>query len=306
MVSRDDATHHALNLLGQSIGIISLGKKLLLIEGDESSLDKQTYGAILRNEFPELVLVPVGGKSAIRSFEEVRKSVLNRTIWGVEFFMLCDRDAVHEIGVKSINAHTSERLKVLPRYHLENYFLGENILAEVFREMEQDPSSWLRSKDRIGDALREIARQIIPYATALKVAVAIRETTGNVDVMPSGIGGPLADLVAAFGERVSRERQRVTNSLNVAAVESLCREEFAKLEMSIADGSGLWQRDIPGRIVLNKFAGKAQIQVGRLKTLYLRHAPAASSDPFAEVRAIFRGFRGATLVPALGGWTNGG
>src|SRR5437660_707399 len=40
MVSRDDATHHALNLLGQSIGIISLGKKLLLVEGDESSLDK--------------------------------------------------------------------------------------------------------------------------------------------------------------------------------------------------------------------------------------------------------------------------
>jgi ABC-type cobalamin/Fe3+-siderophores transport system ATPase subunit len=126
VVSRDDATHHALNLLGQSIGIISLGKKLLLIEGNESSLDKQIYGGILRNEFPELVLVPVGGKGTIHSFDEVRKSILDRTIWGVEFFMLCDRDAVHEIRVKSVNAHTSERLKVPPRYHLENYFLDES------------------------------------------------------------------------------------------------------------------------------------------------------------------------------------
>jgi hypothetical protein len=82
IVNRDDATNHALNLLGQSIGIISLGKKLLLIEGNEASLDKQTYGAILKNEFPELVLVPVGGKGAIRSFDEVVDSVLNRTIWG--------------------------------------------------------------------------------------------------------------------------------------------------------------------------------------------------------------------------------
>ncbi len=294
VVSRGDATHHALNLLGQSIGIISLGKKLLLIEGDESSLDKQTYGAILRNEFPELVLVPVGGKNTIRSFEEVRESVLNRTIWGVEFFMLCDRDAVHEIGVKSFNANMSERLKVLPRYHLENYFLDENILAEVFGEMEQDSSSWLRNKDRIGEALREIATQTIPYAVALKVAAVIRESVGNVDVMPSGIGGSVDNLVALFRERISREQQRVTNNLDLATVESLCRDEFAKLEVSIADGSVHWQRDIPGRIVLNKFAGKAQIQVGRLKTLYLRHAQAASPDPFAEVRAIFRGFRGAT------------
>jgi hypothetical protein len=179
-------------------------------------------------------------------------------------------------------------------------------LAEVFVEMEQDPSSWLRSKDRIGDALREIARQAIPYATALKVAAAIRESTGNVDIMPGGIGGSVADLVAGFTERVSLERQRVTNSLDVAAVESLCRDEFAKLETSIADGSGRWQRDIPGRMVLNRFASKAQIQVGRLKTLYLRHAQAANPDPFAEVRAIFRGFRGATLVPASRVLTEGG
>lgn len=300
MVSRDDATHHALNLLGQSIGIISLGKKLLLIEGDEASLDKQTYGAILRNEFPELVLVPVGGKSAIRSFDEIRSSVLNQTIWGVEFFMLCDGDAVGEIGQKSINAHISDRLQVLPRYHLENYFLDENILAEVFTEMERDPASWLRSKDRIGDALREMARESIPYATALKVAGAVRESTGNVDVMPSQLGGSLATLLLAFGERISRERMRLENSLDVVAVESLCREVYAKIEQSIDDGSGQWKRDIPGRVVLNRFASRAQIQVGRLKTLYLRHAQAADPDPFIEIRTIFRSFRATTLIQPAG------
>jgi hypothetical protein len=36
IVHRDDQTHHALQALGQSIGVISLGKKLVLIEGQES------------------------------------------------------------------------------------------------------------------------------------------------------------------------------------------------------------------------------------------------------------------------------
>ena len=54
LVNRDDATHHALNMLGQSIGIISLGKKLLLIEGEESSLDKLAYPWRQRWPFPRL------------------------------------------------------------------------------------------------------------------------------------------------------------------------------------------------------------------------------------------------------------
>ena len=98
----------------------------MLIEGDDAGLDKQTYGAILRNDFPEFVLGLVGGKGTIQSFDEVRQSILNQTIWGVEFFMICDRDAEHEIGTKSVTAHLSERLKLLPRYHLENYFLDED------------------------------------------------------------------------------------------------------------------------------------------------------------------------------------
>jgi ABC-type lipoprotein export system ATPase subunit len=87
IVKEDDETHQALKLLGQSIGIISLGKKLVLIEGEQGSLDKQTYGAILKDRFPRLVLVPSGGKALLRSFSTLHDRVLAKTIWGVEFFM---------------------------------------------------------------------------------------------------------------------------------------------------------------------------------------------------------------------------
>ena len=92
-VREDDETNRALKLLGQSIEIVALGRKLVLIEGKESSLDKQTYGAILRDRFPGFVLVPVGGRAVITSFAVLHREVLERTIWGVDFFMLCDHDA---------------------------------------------------------------------------------------------------------------------------------------------------------------------------------------------------------------------
>jgi hypothetical protein len=223
---------------------------------------------------------------------------LNRTIWGVEFFLLCDRDAAYAIGEKSIAAHLSDRLKILPRYHLENFFLDESVLANLFGEMETDPESWLRSKERIGDVLRELAREVIPYATALRVSAAIREIVGNVDIMPSNIGATLAELVGAFGSRLIAERNRIATSLDSANVEQMCRAEFAALQAAVADGN-TWKRDIPGRIVFNRFAGKARLQAGRLKTLYLRHAQSASTDPFVEIREIFQQFRDAAPLPPL-------
>ena len=292
-VSRDDATHHALNLLGQSIGIISLGKKLLLIEGNEASLDKQAYGAILKNEFPELVLVPVGGKSTLQSFEEVRQAVLNRTIWGVEFFMLCDRDAVYDAGFKGVEQRVSNRLKVLPRYHLENYFLDETVLSSIFEEMEADGASWLTDPSEVRNKLRVLAQQSIPLAVALKTSAAAREAVGNVDVMPKGINQDttLDSLLGGLRDCIDVERARVNGSLNFDDIEAIARAEHAKLLTAVSEDGDSWKCDIPGRVVLNRFAGIAKLHVGRLKTLYIRRAQAAEVDPFSEIRAIFRGFR---------------
>ena len=77
-VAEDDETNQALRLLGQSVGIVALGKRIVLIEGTGSSLDKQVYGSILGNQYPGLVLVPTGGKDTIRSFAAVHEKVLSR------------------------------------------------------------------------------------------------------------------------------------------------------------------------------------------------------------------------------------
>ena len=81
-VSEDDETNQALKLLGHSIGIIALGKKIVLIEGEHSSLDKEVYGSLIHGRYPELVLVPSGGKHVIESFDAIQSAVLQKSIWG--------------------------------------------------------------------------------------------------------------------------------------------------------------------------------------------------------------------------------
>ena len=166
-VREDDQTNQALRLLGQSIGIVALGKKIVLIEGTDSSLDKQTYGAILKGRFPNFVLVPAGGKGTVTSFGTLQKQVLERTIWGVEFFMLCDGDTAPTATVET------NRLRSLSRYHLENYFLDEAVIAGIFESMEP-ADSWLRSPQKVRANLRDVAQSLVPYATALSTAARYR------------------------------------------------------------------------------------------------------------------------------------
>lgn len=290
IVHRDDQTHHALETLGQSIGIISLGKRIVLIEGEESSLDKQTYGAILRNRFPEFVLVPAGGKDSIRSFAEVRDNILNRTIWGVGFYLLCDRDAANVLGANSISNADSARIRLLPRYHLENYFLDPDVLAQCFANMEPT-DSWLRDARAIRTKILEFARSVIPYAVALNVTAAIREKVSNISVMPKKVteAKSMDELSELMSRKLNSEKERVANGLDEAFVRSLVSSEYARLTNSVDGQNDAWLCDLPGRTILHKFASAAGIQPGRLKQLYL-----ACANPdviFADIVSIFETFK---------------
>jgi hypothetical protein len=167
VVREESEASRILHLLGQSIGVISLGQRLVLIEGERNSLDKQTYGSIVGSDYPELILVPAGGRDALEAFAGALETVLSRTIWGVDFFVLCDGDAsVNPAKMQELETKSQGRLRRLPRYHIENYFLDGAVLAQVFKGLQDSPDSWLCNSDRIEERLRELASPLVSYAAA--------------------------------------------------------------------------------------------------------------------------------------------
>ena len=287
-VSEGDETNQALRLLGHSVGIVALGRRIVLIEGTEASLDKQTYGSIIGARPSGMVLVPSGGKHEITSFETVYRSVLSKSLWGVEFFMLCDGDVAPPASSAADEAEASGRLMRLPRYHLENYFLDSAVWAKVFEAMEP-AGSWLRSEAAIEDALRTLAIGMISYGAALTVSHRIRQEVGNIDVMPKGCHDKsLDEITTLFFERSETEAARAGEVLNQAHVAQLLQQEYVRFQQAADDGE--WRRIVPGKPVLRMFATKAQLTLGRAKTMYLAEGLSHANQPFAEVTGIFNYF----------------
>lgn len=266
--------------------MVSLGKRIVLIEGTKSSLDKQTYGSVVGSQYPDLVLVPVGGKESIGSFVKAFETVLSKTVWGVDFFMLCDGDTSTGLGSGS---NANGRLRLLPRYHIENYFLDERVLARVFESLEEPEGSWLRVPDRIRAEIRKLAQSCLSYAAALNVAHRLRTAAGNVDLMPSSCHGQDATALAQlFESRRSAETARVLTALDAKVVENEVRTEFTRLSDLLARDDDEWR--IPGKTIFQQFSSKTPLDAPRLKRLYLKTASGFTPDPFAEVKEVFSHF----------------
>lgn len=290
-VTEDDETNQALRLLGQSVGIIALGKKIVLIEGTHTSLDKQLYGSIIEERFPSLVLVPSSGKSQISSLSTVIDDVLKRSIWGVDFFMLCDRDAVSPIKDKgTLEDQGGGRLRILDKYHVENYFLNETVLAEVFNDQEEE-GSWFRDPVQVRAKMRELAEELVSYTLALYAASHFREQVGNVDIMPKSCDKKsVEELIKLLRDKASDESGRVVSAIEDVKIEDFVTGLASKLEKSLAEDTEDWKSIVPGRPLLAKFASAASIPVDRLKRSYIKHAAQATPTPFQNIIDIFDEF----------------
>ena len=290
-VREDDKTNQALHRLGQSVGIISLGRRIVLIEGSHTSLDKQAYGAILQDQFPNLVLAPSGGKSVVRAFSSLVESVLKKVIWGVDFFMVCDGDTIPiNADRELLEEKSGQRLRILPRYHLENFFLDENVIAKIFKDLEP-VGSWLRDPPKIRDVLRQIATDMVTYTVALSVSGACREEFGNLDTMPKGCDKKnLDELKAAFVELQNGEKERLASILDESAVSGQITALNERLTRSIMDDTDEWKSLIPGKQIVSRFAAQTKLDVARFKQSYLTQARKMDMNPFEDVISIFSDF----------------
>jgi hypothetical protein len=265
-----------------------LGRKIVLIEGSNSSLDKLAYGSILNQRFPQFVMVASGGKHAIESFAHVHAAVLSRSLWGVEFFMLCDGDS-RPAGGESADG----RLAVLPRYHLENYFLDEHVWAHAFSVLVE-AGSWLRSPDQVREKLRELAEREVSFAVALKIAADVRLQCGNVSIMPKECRGLTEDeLVAKLQSAISAEASRVETAMDSAQAEASARSAYAAIKRSLAEDTDEWKTLVPAKPLLGGFAGTAGVKIGHAKKLYVDAALVSESDVFKDVIQIFQTFADA-------------
>jgi hypothetical protein len=268
--------------------VIALGKKIVLIEGEENSLDKKVYSHLTKSRFQNLVVLPARGKDQVAAFGSAVSGLLGKAIWGVDFYMLCDRDAVPFGSAAEKRLSTQSKVELLPRYHLENYFLDSETIAASFRHLEAE-DHWLRNAQAIELKLKEIATELVPYAAALWVSRELRLEAGNIDVMPSGTQGKTASqLVQLVGALAKSEGERINIVLTESEIGSRVERSFSALTSSL--DSDDWKRLIPGKLIVARFCSLAKMPIGRFINLYLNESETRGMDNFREIIAVLEKF----------------
>jgi predicted ATPase len=86
-------------LIGQNLGLFAVGKKLIFIEGENSSVDRLTYHAIAQKIISEAKIIPVGSVTNISALNTLEEQIRN-SIFGIDIFMIRDRDGLtpHQIS----------------------------------------------------------------------------------------------------------------------------------------------------------------------------------------------------------------
>jgi hypothetical protein len=290
LITQSDEGVQALRELGQNLGVISLGRKIVLIEGVEKSLDRDTYGATVQGRYPGLVLAPSGSRQTTLSLAKMVEEVLNKTLWGLDFFMLSDRDnSLPTQELQRLESESQGRLRFLKRYHLENYFLEPALLSEVFRNLTES-DHWLRDAEKIRQELVTLASELIPVAVNLWLGTQVRSYIGEVDVFLKHTNGKdLAWFQSQLKPRLQTELGRVSSYLDLAFVEDEVERRWKELQNSLTTAEG-WKVEFPGKILLSQFCSRANMNRGYFLTSYLSVARADGYRAFQDILDIFDHF----------------
>lgn len=156
----DDSHHELVQLISENLGLFAVGKKIVFVEGESSSIDRLIYHKIAQTIDPELKISPVGSVTNIGILSAVEQQIRN-SVFGVEMFMIRDRDGLTQTQIDSLekNGH----LMCLKRRHIENYFLEEEILHKVVRQLYLEKGEHKLTPTKIAEEIKRIAVETLRY-----------------------------------------------------------------------------------------------------------------------------------------------
>ncbi|MFA7277443.1 MAG: AAA family ATPase [Candidatus Gracilibacteria bacterium] len=220
--------------LREAIGMISLGKKLLFVEGDATSIDRNVFATIAKSEKLDFAIVPSDSCHNINNLALISET-LSRGLFGIDLFMVRDRDSLTETEIATFTTKSGNRLSFLPCYHIENVFLVPSAIYHIYQKLTPSPTKTLAA---IEEKMIQLAREQINASTIQYVSSEVRFKVGNFDInthapsVTDDIETLVTTLTTAKNDRLSSTATQISDSY----IEERTRYWKETLENSIASG----------------------------------------------------------------------
>jgi len=239
-VSENEMLHQVLSEIMGSRGLVSFNQRIVFIEGEESSADREIYERLYPPGVHNVSFVPAGNSATVRKTAERVNQLLASSVAFQEYYCIVDGDIERSIPVTPPSTTASTRLFQLPVYHVENFLLDPLIVLEVAQAMLGVRCPYKSEND---------------VETALKNAVLgerhLRSLAGALfDARIAKLASDARDAV--FKNRTVPDPLAFRPTFEAAMVD-------VKKSMEDALVDGTWKRKCKGREVIRAFCSLNQM-----------------------------------------------
>lgn len=223
----------------ETIGMVSVGKKLLFVEGNSTSIDRNVFATIAKATKIDVAIIPSDSCSNINNMSMMCET-LEKGLFGVELFMVRDRDGLIADQIRTFTDKSKGRLVFLPFYHIENAFLNPKAIEAIAKKILLAAAP---SAKQIEDKMIELARLQINHTISLYVKSEIYFQAGNFDISPRLTISPttsVAEIKAAMDDRKTQLLAEYNTNFSETIIEARLNHWKAILENSISTG---WSKE---------------------------------------------------------------
>lgn len=233
-VTNNEDLHAVLSEVMGSRGLVSFNQRIIFIEGEESSADREVYERLYPPGTYNVSFVPAGNSATVRKTAERVNELLSSSIEFQHYYSIVDGDIERSVAAPSVG----NRLFQLPVYHIENFLLDEDLIFEASKEMLGSQCPY-NSAAEVESALKEILLDPVhmnPYTAAL-------------------LDSRLAKLAKDTHNAIYN---KVIPQVTIPSFEQTQKEAAELMKQAVQDGT--WRKKCKGRDVLKGFCGKNQLR----------------------------------------------
>lgn len=298
------------DLFGYS-GYVGISRRVVFLEGKESSADRRTFANILPAASREVKIIPVGSVENLYRINRAILALLESDFARCEFYLIRDRDYLSQASIDKHDAIAPDRLFILSRYHIENYLLDEELIAAVLKDLYHIARTPRQVREELFGFARDNSAGFVRDMVAFRFGelyhaedCTIGNHSQNQNLLGSD-GNPNTEVVESLRTALFDRVRCVNTELMIRISEEERRSVFESCVDEVQSALRLenddWKALFPGRYLLKRFARAHNLgKWPALQNILIDRLSVGDIPVHVELRRIFE----AITSGASGGANN--
>lgn len=280
LTASDDLEVAISDLVGDLAAYRPGGKGLIFEGGGDSDFDKTLTASLFGDELKGINLLSGSNKARVRQLHEVLERAHKNGDLPTKFYAIVDRDSEdNEDATSGLSRF------VWDVYHAENYLLAPEVIAKVVESLG------LGKRVEIADVKADLelaARQVIPAILQHRMRVYVNALIVGSINLRFDPGAP--QVGKSLHQAAVRSKERIERLLDGDLQAAKLAEKEAEIELEIKRSflDGSWIRILPGREILRRYVGVANVAIGyeNFRNLIISQMVAAGYKPEGMKRVV--------------------